>query len=113
MHLDELRKICLSFPHASEGIKWENDLCFMIGEKLFCVVSLFSPIQVSLKVTDEEFDEFTGMTGIIPAPYVGKHKWILIQQTALFNRAKWKSLLEQSYSLVKAKLPKKIQEKLR
>lgn len=112
MHIEELRKICLSFPHTTEGIKWGNDLCFMIGEKMFCVTSLTGPFQVSLKVTGQEFDELTESPGIIPAPYVARHKWILIQQKNVFTESKWRFYLEQSYHLVKTTLPKKLQARL-
>jgi predicted DNA-binding protein (MmcQ/YjbR family) len=37
MNIEQLRKFCLSFPGATEDIKWGADLCFCVGEKMFCV----------------------------------------------------------------------------
>ena len=91
----------------TEGIKWGNDLCFMVGDKLFCVVIFDTPIQVSLKVRDEEFDEISNLDGIRPAPYVARPKWILVDNVRVFNKKKWEDYITQSYSLVKAKLSKK------
>ena len=107
MNIDTVRDICKGLPSVTEGIKWGNDLCFMVGEKMFCVVLLDTPIKVSLKVKDEEFDEILNLEGIIPAPYAARHKWILVENTMVFNKKKWVHYIIQSYNLVKAKLSKK------
>ena len=67
MDLDKLRDLCLSFPGVTEGIKWEDHLCFMVGEKMFCITSVDGAWQgASLKVTPEDFDELTVLPGITP-----------------------------------------------
>ena len=33
MNIDEIRKYCLSMPHATEDVKWDNDLTFCVGKK--------------------------------------------------------------------------------
>jgi predicted DNA-binding protein (MmcQ/YjbR family) len=113
MDIETLRSICLDLPGATEGIKWGNDLCFMVAEKMFCVSSLDAPLKVSLKVRDDEFDEVSNLPGIIPAPYMAKHKWILIGDVKGFTQKKWKEYIRQSYDLVVAKLPKKTQAQLK
>jgi predicted DNA-binding protein (MmcQ/YjbR family) len=112
MNIETIRNICNKLPHVTEDIKWGNDLCFLIGGKMFCVVGLNEELKVSLKVTDEEFSELTSVAGIIPAPYVAKHKWILVEKPSVFNQKKWQHYITQSYNLVKAKLPKKLQAQL-
>ena len=89
MNIEIVRNICKGLPSVTEGIKWGNDLCFMVGEKMFCVVLLDTPIKVSLKVKDDEFDEIVNTEGIIPAPYAARHKWILVENTAVFSKKKW------------------------
>jgi predicted DNA-binding protein (MmcQ/YjbR family) len=107
MNIETIRNICNELPSVTEGIKWGNDLCFMVAEKMFCVISLNVPLKVSFKVTDEEFDEIVNLQGIIPAPYAARHKWILVEDVNIFNRNKWEHYIAQSYNLVKAKLSKK------
>ncbi|MGL5890655.1 MAG: MmcQ/YjbR family DNA-binding protein [Bacteroidia bacterium] len=81
-----------------------------MGEKMFCVVDLVtSPTQVSLNVRDEEFAELTEMDGISVAPYVGRFKWIKLERTDVFSTKQWEHYIKQSYTLIKAKLPKKKQ----
>ena len=112
MNIDQLRKICKKFPHATEDIKWGYDLCFCVGEKMFCVTDLEGPMQVSLKVTDEEFEEFSVSKNSIPAPYVARYKWALIQNPNRFTKNEWKHYIKQSYTLVKSKLSVKIKKQL-
>ena len=106
MDVEAIRNICKGLPSVTEGIKWGNDLCFMVGKKMFCVILLDIPLKVSFKVTDEEFDEISNSQGIIPAPYAARHKWILVEDVNIFKKKKWEHYITQSYNLVKAKLSK-------
>ena len=107
MTIESIQNICKKLPHVTEDIKWGNDLCFMVGEKMFCVAVLEGPLKILFKVTEAEFDEISNLPGIIPAPYVAKHKWVLVENVKVFNKTKWEYYINQSYQLVKAKLSKK------
>ena len=95
----------------TEDIKWGNDLCFLVGGKMFCVTGLTGEMKVSMKVKDDEFDELCNRRGIIPAPYMARHKWILVDDSA-FTKKEWEQYIRQSYELVKEKLPQKIKKQL-
>src|SRR6478735_9408290 len=98
MDTEQLRAFCLALPGVTEDIKWGNDLCFLINEKMFCVTGLnSSPLMISLKVTDDEFDELTAKNGVIPAPYVARYQWILIQDTNVVSPKQLETLIRQSY----------------
>lgn len=112
MTIETIREIASKLPHVTEDIKWGNDLCFCIAEKMFCVTGLERPVRLSLKVTDEEFDELVERTGFAPAPYMARNKWVLIDSSSKISKEELCHFIQQSYSLVKAKLPKKLQEKL-
>jgi predicted DNA-binding protein (MmcQ/YjbR family) len=113
MNVEDISAICKSLPLVSEDIKWGHDLVFSIGGKMFCVVGLDqSPTSASFKVTDDEFEEISTWPGFKPAPYVAKYKWVLIDDITKMNRSKWEQFINQSYELVKAKLPPKIRKQL-
>ncbi|TKB98826.1 MmcQ/YjbR family DNA-binding protein [Pedobacter cryophilus] len=113
MDIEGIRVICLEMRGASEDIKWENDLVFSVGQKMFCVVGLNQlPTTASFKVTDEEFEEISNWPNFKPAPYVAKYKWVLIEDITKMNKADWEKYIKQSYNLVKDKLSKKLRKQL-
>jgi len=58
MDIEQIRTFCLSLPFATEDIKWEDDLCFSIGNKLFCTGGLNPPHHFSFKVKSQHFFKF-------------------------------------------------------
>ena len=108
MEIDWLRKLCLSFPATTEDIKWGNDLCFMVAGKMFCVAGLEQPQKVAFKVPDEVFEELSISEGFIPAPYMARAKWVLVEDVTKLSKKEWKEYITQSYNLVKNKLTKKV-----
>jgi predicted DNA-binding protein (MmcQ/YjbR family) len=110
MTLDTIRRLCLSLPGVTEDIKWDDDLVFSVGGKMFVVAMLEPPHRVSFKCDDETFAELVERDGIIPAPYLARAKWVSIE--SLGHGMDWRELegrLRRSYALVKASLPKRAQ----
>ena len=107
MDIETLQVFCKELPAVTEDIKWGNDLCFSIGGKMFCVAVLSGDLKVSLRVLTEEFEELCNRQGIIPAPYMARHKWILIDASG-FSKNEWEHFIQLSYDLVKDKLPMKV-----
>ena len=113
MNIEDIQTICRQFPAVTEDIKWEHDLVFSVGGKMFCVVGLDqSPTSASFKVKDEEFDEMSARPGFKPAPYVAKYKWVWADDIARMKKTEWNRYLKQSYELVKDKLPAKLKKQL-
>jgi predicted DNA-binding protein (MmcQ/YjbR family) len=112
MDIEHLRKFCLSLPHVTEDVKWGHDLCFSVGDKMFCVGVLDGTFSVSFKVKDEEFDELSSSSDIIPAPYVARYKWVLVQKPDRLSKKEWEHYIRQSYNLVRSKLPTKVLNQL-
>jgi len=113
MSTEDIQEICRGFNHVTEDVKWGNDLVFSIGGKMFCVVGLDqNPVTASFKVLDEEFEEMCSRPGFKPAPYVAKYKWVWIDDIRKMKTSEWKKYLQQSYSLVAAKLSAKLRREL-
>ena len=114
MNIEELRKFCLSQPHANEDVKWGSDLCFCVGEKMFCVTGL-EPAEnnsISFKCTPEKFAELVEKDGIIPAPYVARYHWVAVQKPDALAESELKDLISKSYRMVFEKLPPKVRKSL-
>jgi predicted DNA-binding protein (MmcQ/YjbR family) len=114
MNIEQLRKYCLSFPGATEDIKWGSDLCFCVGEKMFCVTGVDSASGgMSIKCTPEKFDELIEREGIDPAAYVGRYKWVHIADLDAVTADELKALIRKSYELVFDKLPPKVKRSIK
>ncbi len=112
MNIDQLRSICIALPAVTEDVKWEHDLCFSVGGRMFCVASLEPPFSCSFKVKDEEFEELSVREGFMPAPYMARAKWVKVTEGARLNKKEWESAIRISYDLVASKLTKKLRSEL-
>ena len=108
MTIEEIRGFCRSLPKVTEDIKWENHLCFSVGEKMFIILGLdMSPTTASLKVNEEEFELLSAKEGFMPAPYLARYKWIHVDDITRLGKKDWERLIGTAYDLIKNKLPKK------
>ena len=108
MHIEEIRECCLALPGATEDVKWGADLVFSVGGKMFCVVGMEQPLSFSFKATEEIFAELTQKNGFIPAPYLARYQWVLVQEATTLPLNQGQEYIQTSYEIVKTKLPKKV-----
>ena len=100
MNIEDVQNFCLSLPHVTEDVKWGNDLCFCVGEKMFAVVGLEpGKVIASFKCTPEKFSELIEREGIIPAPYVARYHWVGLERFDVLDDDEYKSLLKDSYKI--------------
>ena len=106
--VDWIRELCLSFPEVTEDMPWGDDLCFKVRGKIFAgaVLSDGRFPRITLKCSPETFHELLEVEGIVPAPYVGRYKWIQLSHSNVLPASELESLIRQSYELVIAKAPK-------
>ena len=112
MDTEKLRSFCLSLRGATEGIKWEDHLAFMVAEKMFLLTGMDDTSNVSIKVTDEDFEMLTERDNIIQAPYMARNMWVSIQKRNALKPKEWEHYIRTSYELIKSKLPKKVQKEI-
>ena len=114
-YLEWVREFCLSLPHTTEKVRWEHNLLFCIGEKMYCVANLdpgVSPSKIAFKCEPERFAELVEIEGIIPAPYMARNHWVSVTEIGALRQAETQELIRKSYRLVLARLPKRLQLKL-
>ncbi len=115
MNIEELREYCLSFKAASEGFPFdETTLVFKVAGKMFLITDLEESDRVNVKCKPEHADELRERYphSVFPGYHMSKKHW----NTVMMNREVDDNLLKQwireSYNLVVATLPKKVQKKL-
>jgi len=115
MNLESIRAFCTSLPHVTEDVKWGHDLCFLIGGKMFAVSCLDATVdhRLAFKCTPERFAELIEVDGIIPAPYMARNNWVMMQRYDALRDADIREMVRASYEMVLAKLPKRTQARLK
>ncbi|HUK24467.1 MAG TPA: MmcQ/YjbR family DNA-binding protein [Terriglobales bacterium] len=108
MTVDSIRRLCLALPDAKENLQWGETLCFKVRGKIFLTLSLDAvPPTLCCKTTPERFAELLECEGIVPAPYVGRYKWVLLERLNALPAGEIEELIRNSYELVAAKAPKR------
>ncbi|PJJ59054.1 MmcQ/YjbR family DNA-binding protein [Hymenobacter chitinivorans] len=113
MTVAELQAICHTHAGVTESIKWDNHLCFCVGEKMFLVTAPDGfPVSAAFKVTDDEFDELRSQPGFAAHQYLGRFKWVYLDDVRRLDAAQWRHYIGESYQLIFAKLPAKLRRQL-
>lgn len=110
----QLEAWCGHWPGVTRDIKWGHELVFSVGGKMFVLTPMDSNENGRLffKVEDDRFLELTDQPGIIPAPYLARSHWISVTEPQRFPTAELEALILTAYTLVRAKLTKKLQAEL-
>jgi predicted DNA-binding protein (MmcQ/YjbR family) len=112
MSVEEIRNYCLSsLKGTTESIKWDDHLCFSVGDKMYLVINPDKyPVSSSFKTTDTLFEELSAREGIIPAPYMARNKWVHVDDINRLTSKEWTELITIAYTLVLEKLSLKAQK---
>jgi predicted DNA-binding protein (MmcQ/YjbR family) len=114
MTIDSVREFCLSLPHATEDMKWGDNLLFRVGGKMFALMTLDpdAEVRLSFKCTPEKYAELLEQQGIVPAPYLARAHWVGVENLTVLFDNELSELLRQAYETVLAGLPRKKKEEL-
>ena len=113
MTLEEIREFCLALPGTTEDIKWENHLCFNVGQKMYLLTSPDQvPVSATMKVNKEDFTEICNQNSFIPAPYLARYNWVQTSDINLLSDNLCQEMIQTSYELVYEKLKKSEKDKI-
>ena len=113
MNFNSLRKFCKTLPGATVDIKWGADECHCVGGKMFAVFGAEkrnAADNVAFKCDPARFLELTDVDGIIPAPYLARAHWVLVEDPKSLTDAQARELVAHSHALIMAKLTRKERE---
>lgn len=107
----------LAFGDKLQGtktdVKWDHHICLNVGDKMYFISTPdANPINASVKVSDEKFDDFLEKEGVRKAPYLGRYKWIEIDDISRFSVCEWESILTEAHQLIASKLSAKKRKEL-
>jgi predicted DNA-binding protein (MmcQ/YjbR family) len=110
----QLDQCCFALPGATVDIKWDNERAYCVGAKMFLLTpeALGKTTRLMFKVPDELFLAITEMPGVVPAPYLARAKWVMVEDARRHPRAWVEAQIRGSYELVFAKLTRKIKTEI-
>ncbi|HET6285880.1 MAG TPA: MmcQ/YjbR family DNA-binding protein [Amycolatopsis sp.] len=110
-----LRKLCLGFPGAREEFPFgEGSSVFKVAGKMFALSPLKAePLRISLKCEPDLAVRLRAEhPEIIPGYHLNKRHWNTVRLDGPLTDGFVRELVEDSYDLVVAGLPKREREKL-
>ena len=114
MTVEQLDDLCQNWPGATRAMKWDVDLVWSVSGKMFVVMCALGPDRgrISFKVGADRFLEMTDQPGITTAPYMARAYWVSRSAAGFSWLTGLANHVRQSYELVRAGLPKKVQRAL-
>ncbi|WP_431945838.1 MmcQ/YjbR family DNA-binding protein [Actinacidiphila sp. bgisy167] len=111
MDADRLRELCLGFNGAVEDRPFPRDVevtVFKVGGKISAISALEgAPLKVSLKCEPELAVRLRGEhAAIVPGWHLNKRHWNTVTLDGSLPDAMVRELVEDSYDLVVARLPR-------
>jgi predicted DNA-binding protein (MmcQ/YjbR family) len=114
MDIEWVREYCLSLPHTTERLQWEDNLVLKVGGRMYAILALEpGEYWLSFKCSDEAFGEILEVPGVVPAPYLARAKWVSLETENALRQEEIKQWLREAYELIFARLPKRTQSALR
>lgn len=113
MYHDEIRQYCLSKPHTTESLPFDDQtLVFKVGDKIFAVLSLDEPTLAVKASPDEVLFRLEHYPEARPPRYFDKRHWHFVHFETQTNENLLREWIDSSYQLIVESLPKKIRTSL-
>lgn len=114
MTLDELQQYCNSKNRVTESFPFDDEtLVFKVAEKMFCLINLTPPWSINLKCNPEKALELREeYEEIAPGYHMNKKHWNTVDLHGTLKDSLVRGLIDDSYNLVIAGLPKRVRETL-
>jgi predicted DNA-binding protein (MmcQ/YjbR family) len=116
MTREDYDAFCKSLPHATHVVQWGDASVWKIGGKVFAIGGWSGgpEFAVTFKCSEASFAILKELPGLRPAPYLASRglTWIQRVDARSLSHHDLKTYVRQSYALVLAALPKKMQRAL-
>lgn len=114
MNIEDFRIYCLKKPHVTEDFPFdESTIAFRIGGKIFALCDINEFTGVNLKCDPEKAIELREQyEGVTPGYHMSKKHWNTLLTDGSVPPKVFQELIDHSYEIVKASLPKKLREQL-
>ena len=115
MNIETYRDYCIQKPGVTEGFPFdEKTLVFKVMNKMFALTDVDSFEFVNLKCDPQRAIELREKnSGITPGWHMNKTLWNSVSSDGSVSDSMFLELIDHSYELIVASLPKKLKEELK
>lgn len=109
MKAADIEKFLLALPAVTLSIQWGDNRVFKIGGKIFAILGpKGNRLQgLSFKAGQDSFHILTRTKHIIPAPYLARAHWVLLERMDVLGVKDLKAYLTRAHAMVAGGLSKK------
>jgi predicted DNA-binding protein (MmcQ/YjbR family) len=115
MDIESFREYCLAKPGVTETLPFGPDtLVFKVMDKMFLLTSLDNPESFNVKCDPERAVQLREeYSEVLPGYHMNKTHWNTVFIKGRLTEAQLKAMIDDSYELVVASLPRNKQAQLR
>ena len=106
MTKDEFHAAAMALPGTVLDIKWGDDHCYCVGDKMFAAVD-GGYSNLGFKATEIAFEALTSTGRAKPSKYLARAHWVNIDDLASQDAAEVTGWIRTAHGLVAAKLTRK------
>ncbi|MDD9910163.1 MAG: MmcQ/YjbR family DNA-binding protein [Ahrensia sp.] len=114
MDAQEFDAFCGGLPATEMVVQWGGAHVWKVGGKIFALCGPWGDERddgtpkIAFKASDLSSKLLTEQKGLIPAPYLGRYKWVQMQERDALSDEDLKAYIGEAHRLVAQKLPKKL-----
>ncbi len=118
MDVEAFDKFCASLPATNMVVQWGGAHVWKVGTKIFAISSPWGKtradgsFKIGFKTNDLAFRILTEQPGIVPSPYLGRYKWVQLQEADALDIDDLKAYITAAHGMVAAKLTKAARKEL-
>jgi len=109
---------CKTLPATKMVVQWGESHVWKVGDKVFAICGPWGEdrpdgsLKISFKASDMAYHMLTEEPGLIPAPYLGRYKWVQMQEADALSDDDLAAYIAEAHKIVAAKLTKKVRREL-
>lgn len=114
MDLKGFDHFCGALPATHMVVQWGDSHVWKVGDKIFALCGPWGPDRadgswkIAFKASDMSFQLLTEQPGLIPAPYLGRYKWVQVQEREALSDDDLQAYLREAHGIVAGKLTRKM-----
>ena len=120
MDLKSFNAFCGSLTATEKVIQWGGAHVWKVGGKIFAIASHWGDdvkgqegaFKVSFKCSDLAWEILKEQPGVVPAPYLARAKWVLVQDRNALTDEDVRAYIEAAHAIISSKLTKKVRREI-